>query len=57
MLLSRDNGPLVNLITPSQSGLMLQGMVESLLYLDGSTPVIIAGINRDSAKVFFLATD
>ncbi len=52
VLLSKDNRPLVDLKTPSQSGLMLHGMVESLLYLEGETPLIITGFNRDKASVF-----
>ena len=51
-LLSKDKRPLVELKTPSQSGLMLHGMVESLLYLDGETPLVVAGFNRDKASVF-----
>jgi len=27
-------------------------MLESLLYLEGDTPLIIAGFNREKAKVF-----
>ncbi len=52
ILLSKDNRPLIDLLTPSQSGIMLHGMVESLLYLDGETPLIVAGFNRDEASVF-----
>ena len=57
ILLSKDKRPLIDLLTPSQSGLMLHGMVESLLYLDGETPLIVAGFNRDKAKVFTLEND
>ena len=52
ILLSKENRPLSDLKTPSQSGLMLQGMVESLLYFDGDTPLIIAGFNRNKATAF-----
>ncbi len=52
VLLSKDNRPFIDLLTPSQSGIMLHGMVESLLYLDGETPLIIAGFNRDKASAF-----
>jgi hypothetical protein len=52
VLLSKDNKPLCDLRTPSQSGIMLNGMVESLLWFDGDTSLIIAGINRDKVKVF-----
>jgi hypothetical protein len=39
-------------LAPSQSGLMLQGMVESLLYFEGDTLLIVAGINRAKVSVF-----
>lgn len=57
VLLSKDSRPLVDLLTPSQSGLMLQGMVESLLYFDGETPLVITGFNRDRARVFTHSMD
>jgi hypothetical protein len=52
LLLSKDNQPLCDLKTPSQSGIVLQGMVESLLWFDGDMPLIIAGINRNKAEAF-----
>ena len=52
ILLSRDNRPLSDLQGPSESGLMLQGMIESLLYMEGESPLIVAGLNRDSVRVF-----
>lgn len=52
ILLSKDDRPLSDLKTPSQSGLLLNGMVESLLYFDGDTSLIIAGFNRDKVEVF-----
>jgi len=57
LLLSKDKQPLSDLKTPSQSGIMLHGMVESLLYMEGETPLIIAGFNRDRASVFSLTDD
>ncbi|RLD53560.1 MAG: hypothetical protein DRI97_13235, partial [Bacteroidetes bacterium] len=48
VLLSEDGKPLSKLLSPSKSGIVLNGMVESLLFMDGETPMIIAGINRDS---------
>ncbi len=44
--------PSFDVLTPSQSGLLLQGMVESLLYLRGDTSLVIAGINRAQVSVF-----
>jgi enediyne biosynthesis protein E4 len=41
-----------DVLTPSQSGILLQGMVESLLYLKGDTSLVVAGFNRDKAVVF-----
>ena len=57
VLMSKDNHPLVDLKTPRQSGLMLHGMVESLHYLDGKTPYLIAGINRDRALVYSIVPE
>ena len=37
---------------PSRSGILLQGMVESLLYLKGDTSLVVAGINRARALVY-----
>jgi enediyne biosynthesis protein E4 len=39
-------------LSPSESGLLLQGMVESLLYFDGDTSIVVAGFNRAKAGVF-----
>ena len=52
LLMSANNTPLQEVITPSQSGMVLNGMVESLLYLDGETPLVVAGFNRDSIVTY-----
>ena len=52
ILLSEDGKPLSDLKVPSQTGLVLHGMVESLLYLDGKNPLLIAGYNRDTVEAF-----
>ena len=39
-------------LTPAQSGILLQGMVESLLYFKGDTSLVVAGINRAKTEVF-----
>ncbi|MEA3462763.1 MAG: VCBS repeat-containing protein [Bacteroidota bacterium] len=52
LLLSKDNRPLSDLLTPSETGFMLHGMIESLLYMEGESPLIVAGLNRDKARVF-----
>jgi hypothetical protein len=52
MLLSKGKQKSFEVIPPSESGLSLQGMVESLLSLDGDTTIIVAGINRAKTVVF-----
>ena len=54
LLLSKDGEPLKDVRLPSQTGLVLHGMVESLLYLDGDIPLILAGINRDSVITYYV---
>ncbi len=44
--------PSFDVLTPAQSGLLLQGMVESLLYFKGDTSLVVAGFNRAKAAVF-----
>ena len=44
--------PPFKVLTPSQSGILLQGMVESLLYFKGDTSLVVAGFNRAKATVF-----
>ena len=38
--------------SPAKSGILLQGMVESLLYIKGDTSLVVAGFNRANASVF-----
>jgi hypothetical protein len=54
VLLSKGNKQSFDILTPSQSGLLLQGMVESLLYFDGDTSLVVAGFNRAKVTVFEL---
>lgn len=42
------------LLQPSESGLLLQGMVQSLQFIEGDTAFVIAGMNRSAARVFRL---
>ena len=44
--------PTFEVLTPAQSGLLLQGMVESLLWFKGDTSLVVAGFNRAKASVF-----
>jgi hypothetical protein len=52
LLLSKDGMALHRVLAPSESGLVLQGMVESLLYLEGENPLVVAGMNRDSVVIY-----
>jgi enediyne biosynthesis protein E4 len=49
--------PSFDVLTPAQSGLLLQGMVESLLWFKGDTSLVVAGFNRAAAKVFEYSPD
>jgi hypothetical protein len=42
------------IVQPSESGLLLQGMVESLLLLRGDTSLLVAGFNRAPAETYIL---
>ncbi len=44
--------PSFEVLSPAQSGLLLQGMVESLLWFKGDTSLVVAGFNRAKASVF-----
>lgn len=44
--------PSFDVVSPSQSGILLQGMVESLLWFKGDTSLVVAGFNRAKATVF-----
>ncbi len=39
-------------LPPSKSGLAFNGQVESLLYFEGDSPLLVVGVNRDSVRVF-----
>ena len=54
LYMSGEGKPLNRMLPPSESGIVLNGMVESLLYLDGKWPLIVAGINRDSVLTYAL---
>ncbi len=54
VLLSSEGNPLKELLPPSESGIVLNGMVESLLYMEGEHALIVAGINRDSVVTYSL---
>jgi hypothetical protein len=52
VLLSRGDKQSFEILTPSQSGILLQGMLESLLYFEGDTSLIVAGFNRSKVAVY-----
>jgi len=52
VLLSNGQNQSFSVLTPSESGLVLQGIVESLLYFKGDTSLVVAGINRGKTSVF-----
>jgi len=52
VLLSKGKKQSFDVLPPSKSGINLQGMVESLLYFDGDTSLVVAGINRAKTVVF-----
>jgi hypothetical protein len=52
VLLSQGKRQSFDVLPPSKSGLLLQGMAGSLLFLDGDTNFVVAGINRSKALVF-----
>jgi hypothetical protein len=54
VLLSGKNGPLSELLPPSRSGFMVNGMVESLIWIDMERPLVVAGVNRGQAVTFRL---
>ena len=51
-MLSKGKSQEFEAVPPSDSGFLLQGMVESLVHFDGDTALIVAGINRDRIRVF-----
>ncbi|MGQ9621102.1 MAG: VCBS repeat-containing protein [Bacteroidales bacterium] len=51
VLINKGNGNL-NVLMPNRSGLVINGMTESLLLYKNDSPLIIAGINRSKAIVY-----
>jgi hypothetical protein len=52
VLMSKDGKPLRDLQTPDQTGLLLQGMVESMLMVGEEDPVLVVGFNRQKVETF-----
>jgi hypothetical protein len=40
------------ILEPPESGMLLQGMLQSLLWFDGDSALVVAGFNRSDARVF-----
>jgi hypothetical protein len=55
MLNRGKNQQSFDILAPSESGILLQGMVGSLLCFEGDTALIVAGINRSKTLVYKLA--
>ncbi len=52
VLMSQEGKGGHQVLSPSESGLVLHGMVESLLYLEDEQSMIVAGMNRDSVLIY-----
>jgi hypothetical protein len=52
VLMSRGSSQNFDLLPPSRSGLLFQGMAGSLLFFEGDTSIVVAGMNRSKALVF-----
>jgi hypothetical protein len=50
----KGDEPTFTVLEPSQTGLLLQGMVESMLLLKGDTTLVMAGFNRADARVYMI---
>ena len=53
ILMSKDGKPLRDLQTPAQTGMLLTGMVESMLWFDGDKPFLVVGFNRKKVETFY----
>jgi hypothetical protein len=54
VLLSKGKQSGFDVLQPSKSGILLQGMVESLLFFKGDTSLVVTGFNRDQVEVYRL---
>jgi hypothetical protein len=52
VMLNKGKEKSFEILTPAKSGMLLQGMVESLLYFEGDTSLVVAGFNRNKTAVF-----
>jgi hypothetical protein len=52
LLLNTGKGQPFKVLEPSASGILLQGMVQSLQYFEGDTAFVVAGVNRGKTYVY-----
>jgi hypothetical protein len=52
VLLNKGGRKGFDILPPSRSGILLNGMVESLLWFDGDTSLVVAGINRSEVLTY-----
>ncbi len=52
IMLSKGKESSFEILTPTESGMLLNGQVESLLYFKGDTSLVVAGINREKIEIF-----
>ncbi len=52
VLINRGGSQRFDVLPPSRSGILLNGMIESLEFLGGDTPVIIVGANRSGMVAY-----
>jgi len=52
VLINKEAGSSFEPLLPAASGLLLRGMVESLILLEGDDPILLAGINRGKMAAY-----
>lgn len=56
VMLSKGKQQGFDVLKPARSGLLLHGMVQSLLLIEGNPALLVAGMNRSAAVVYELKT-
>ncbi|MEN8117204.1 MAG: VCBS repeat-containing protein [Bacteroidota bacterium] len=57
VLISKGKDQSFDILPASKSGILLNGMIQSLNIFEGDTSFVVAGINRKKSTVFRLSTD
>jgi hypothetical protein len=57
VMLSNGRQQSFDVLPPSKSGLLLQGMAGSLLFYEGDTSLVVAGMNRAKTAVYMFLID